>query len=113
MPAKTKTRRSDDEDRRHREQLGDVGPVIRLAPFCADPFVGRHGHVPTVEGDHRQHVQDPEHDVDGDQEKQDGGQPGLFRLRTEVGDADDGDGAGVEPGLLTADWAALEFVTWW
>ena len=57
--------------RRHREELGDVGPVVGLALLGADPLVGGDGYVPAVEGDHRQHVQDREHDVDGDEEDQD------------------------------------------
>ncbi len=59
----TKTASKATNRRAHREELGHVGPVVRLA--CrSDLLVHGDGHVPAVEGEHGKQVEDPDEDVD-------------------------------------------------
>ena len=109
-----KTDEEGEEGGQEREELGDVGPVVRLPLLGPDPFVGRHGHVPAVEGHQRQHVEQAEGDVDHDQERQQRtGSPRAAactpRFPTPIIETGRSEVVG-----LSAAWAApLEFVTWW
>ena len=53
-----------------------------------EPLVHRNGHVPAVEGQQRNHVEDADEDVDSDEQQEEFGEPLLLgRLRLPTGNA--------------------------